>query len=217
MHWKAVIEGVWWCIWRPRSCKSEMHLEAVIVRVGRCIWRPRSCNSEMHLEAFIEQVCRCTSRPWSCDSEMHLEALIGRVGRCTWRPRLCYSEMRLEAVIEWVWRCIWRPRSCNSEMHLEAGTERGWRSKFRRSIEGVPGAETLSISWSTRNCGNVMRWLWLQARMESWLLAVDLERRHSGSWSYMQGSTHNCENEGKPDRLGLMLWSVYAVLSVNSC
>jgi len=41
-----------------------MHLETVIERVYRCTWRPRSCNSEMHLEAVIERVWRCTWRPW---------------------------------------------------------------------------------------------------------------------------------------------------------
>jgi hypothetical protein len=34
--------------------KSVMQLEDVIKRVRRCIWRPRSCNSEMLLEAVIE-------------------------------------------------------------------------------------------------------------------------------------------------------------------
>jgi len=75
MHLEAVIERVWRCVWRPRSCNSEMHLEAVIERVWRCIWRPRSSNSrdalggrdraslEMHLEAEIK-----------LNSEMHLEA-----------------------------------------------------------------------------------------------------------------------------------------------
>jgi hypothetical protein len=42
MHLEAEIE-----------LNSEMHLEAVIERVWRCTWRPRSCNSEMHLKAKI--------------------------------------------------------------------------------------------------------------------------------------------------------------------
>ena len=39
--------------------------------------------------------------------------------------------------------------------------------------------------------------------------------RHAGSWSYLQGSTRNRENEGKTYNLGWMLYSVYAVLGVG--
>jgi len=61
-----------------------------------------------------------------------------------------------------------------------------------------------------------MRWLYIWALMESWLVAVDLIGRYAGSWSYIQGSTRNRENEGMTDNLGCMLYSVYAVLIVNS-
>ena len=40
--------------------------------------------------------------------------------------------------------------------------------------------------------------------------------RYTGSWSYIQGSTRNRENEGTTDNLRCMLYSVYAALSVNS-
>ena len=99
-------------------------------------------------------------------------------------------------------------------MHLEAVTERVWRSTWQWSIGGVPGTETLSISQLTRNRGNVMTWIYLWALMESWLVAVDLTERYAGSWSYIQGSTRNRENEGKTDNLGWMLYSVYTVLGV---
>jgi len=59
-----------------------------------------------------------------------------------------------------------------------------------------------------------MRWLYHWALTESWLVAVDLVGRHARSWSYIQGSTRNRENEGKTDNLGFMLCSVYAVLGV---
>jgi hypothetical protein len=52
MHLEAVIERVRRCIWRLRSCNSEMHLEAEI-----------KLNSEMHLAAVIERVWRCNWRP----------------------------------------------------------------------------------------------------------------------------------------------------------
>ena len=41
-------------------------------------------------------------------------------------------------------------------------------------------------------------------------------RRYAGSWSYIQRSTWNRENEGTTDNLRCMLYSVYAALSVNS-
>jgi hypothetical protein len=50
--------------------------------------------------------------------------------------------------------------------------------------------------------------------MESWMMAVNLVRRHAGSWSYIQGSTHNCENEGKTYNLEWIQYTVYAVFGV---
>jgi len=52
--------------------------------------------------------------------------------------------------------------------------------------------------------------------MENWLMAVNLVGRYAGGWSYIQGSTSNHENEGKTNNHGWMLYSVYAVLDVNS-
>jgi len=52
--------------------------------------------------------------------------------------------------------------------------------------------------------------------MESWLVAVNLVGRHAGRWSYIQRSTRNRENERTTDNPGCMLYSMYAVLSVNS-
>jgi len=48
--------------------------------------------------------------------------------------------------------------------------------------------------------------------MESWLMAVDGVGKHAGSWSYIQESIRNRENEGKKNNLGWMLYSEYAVL-----
>ena len=44
--------------------------------------------------------------------------------------------------------------------------------------------------------------------MESWLVAADLVGRHSGSGSYIEGSTRDRENEGITAMLGCMLYSV---------
>ena len=81
-------------------------------------------------------------------------------------------------------------------------------------MDGAPGAEILFISLLTHSHENVTRWLYLWAVMESWLMAVDRAGRHAGSWSYIQGSTCNHEDEGKTNNLRWMLYSVYAVLSV---
>ena len=50
--------------------------------------------------------------------------------------------------------------------------------------------------------------------MESWLVAVDLDRRNAGSGSYIQGSTRNREYEGMIDHGRWMQYSVYSVLGV---
>jgi len=42
----------------------------------------------------------------------------------------------------------------------------------------------------------------------------ELSRRYTGSWSYIQGSTGNHENEGKTNNLVCMLYLVYTVFSV---
>jgi len=92
------------------------------------------------------------------NSEMHLEAVIERVWRCNWRPRLselrdalggcdrASLEMHFEATIDRVWRYALGVRDLASlEMHLEAVIERDWTSTYRRSMDGVPGAQTLFI------------------------------------------------------------------------
>jgi hypothetical protein len=43
------------------------------------------------------------------------------------------------------------------EMHLQAMIEQDRSSTLRRSIGGASGAETLAISYSTRNRGKMMR------------------------------------------------------------
>jgi len=50
--------------------------------------------------------------------------------------------------------------------------------------------------------------------MERWLMAVDCVGRYARSWSHIQESTRNHENEWKTNNLGCMLYSVNAVLGV---
>jgi len=170
---------------------------------------------ELRLKMTMEWTQRYNWRPWwsecgealggreQVNTEVNLEDVIKRVWRCMWRPPSCNSKMHLGAVIDWVWT-----------PNMERMIKQDWRSTWRRMREGAAGAETQSISWLTRDRGNVMRWLNCWALMESWQVAVDHVGRHAGSWSYIQGSTRNREDEGITDNLGRMVYSVYAGLGV---
>ena len=79
-------------------------------------------------------------------------------------------------------------------------------------MDRVLSGEIIFISQLTRNRGKVPRWFYLWAVMESWLMAIDCLRRHTGTWSYMKRSTCQHENERKTHSLEWMLYSVYTVL-----
>ena len=180
-----------------------MHLETEIEWTQRCTWRPwwsqfgdalgdwDRVNSETHFEAGIEQVSRCTWRPWSCQLEARNRTSL---------------EIHLEAVIERVWRCNWRPWSS------EYGDTLGDRDPVRLDeyLEAADGRRTGTqfISWLTRNHGNVTRWLYLWSSYGELAGGGWSVGRYAGSWSYIQGSTRNCENEGTTDNLRCMLYSV---------
>lgn len=52
--------------------------------------------------------------------------------------------------------------------------------------------------------------------MQSWLVVANHVEKHIGSWSYIGWSTGNWESEGTADSVGLILYLVYAVLSMKS-
>jgi len=138
---------------------------------------------------------------------MHLEAVIERVSRYAFGGR---GRENLEAVIEPVLRYTWRPRSSKC-----GGCNRVSLDKYLEAVNGRrTGRWDSFISSLTPNRGYVTQWLYLGALMESWLMAVDCVGRHTGIWSYIQGSTYNHGNEEKANNLGWMLYSVYAVLGV---
>jgi len=163
-------------------------------------------NLEMHLEAEIE-----------LNWEMHLEAEIERTQRCTWRLRSSNFEMHLEAVIKQFWRCTWRLCSCelgghdraSLEMHLDAKINGDWGSTWRWSIqdgrlEGRHDGSWDSIHWLTPNGGNV----------ESWVQqGPPRDERLAGSGR--QSILGRCCTHGVCSTR-CMLYSVYAVLGVNS-
>jgi len=61
-----------------------------------------------------------------------------------------------------------------------------------------------------------MRWLYLWSSYGELAGGGGSVGRYAGSWSYIQQSTRNRENEGTTDNLRYMLYSVSAALSVNS-
>jgi len=124
-------------------------------------------------------------------------------------------EMHWEALIEWTQRCTWRSWSSTFGDSL-GGQDRARLEEYLQAVE-----RRHARCWDS-----IHRLVNLQPResdevtlpsnclMESWLVMVDLLGRHVWSWRFIQGSTHNCENDGKTDNLWWMLYSVYAVLGV---
>jgi len=100
-------------------------------------------------------------------------------------------------------------------MHLDALIECDWTGTWRRLMDSAPGAETIFIGSLTRTHGIVTMWNYLWTLIKSGLMAVDCVGRYAGSWSYIQGSTPNHENEGGTNNCGWMAYSVYAVLDVR--
>jgi len=200
----------------------------------------------MHLEPEIEWTESCTCRPWWSEFgdglggrdrvnwELHLEAMIDQVWRCTGRPRSselrdalwgrdqASLEMQLDTEIEWTQRYTPRLWSgdfgdalgdrdwVNSEMYSEAVTERVWRCTCRlwsSEIGGVLGGSRFGgrrdsswdyIHWLTRNRGNVESWVQYGPPRDERLAG-------SGRQSILGWCSTWC-----------MLYSVYAVLGVNS-
>jgi len=161
---------------------------------------------EVHLKMTTKWTQRYSLRPWLSEFG---DALGGRDGASL--------EMHSGFVIDSVWRCTWRPWSS------EFGDTLGGRDRVR--LGRVLGGGQWTARWvlrlysSVSQPGTVGMWqcdcTW-ELSWRAWLLAVDRVERHAGSWSHIQGSTHNHETEGKTNNLGWMLYSVYAILGVCS-
>jgi len=186
-----------------------IYIATHLQRVWRCTWRPRCVNSEMHSEIVIERVWR-----WTCGLrngaswEIHLVAVIELV----WRYALLGDDCaNFQAGIEPVWRYTWRP------WWREFGDALGACDQARsdENLEAVDGwpAGTQFISWLILNCGNVTWWLHLWSSYGELPGGGRSVGRYAGSWSYIQGSTRNRENEGTTGKLRCMLYLAYAVLS----
>jgi len=152
---------------------------------------------EMHLETEIEWTQRCTFRPGSSE----FRDAFGDRDRVN-------SNMQFEAGIERVWRCMWRPRMCelrdalggcdraSLEMHLEAMIERDWRSTWRRSI------------WRRKFGREARQELRLYSLVNSELWECGASSTPAEWWEIAW--------EWETVNHGMMQYSVYAVLGVNS-
>ena len=134
-----------------------------------------------------------------------------KLGDVLWDCDWAGFNMHMEAMIERDWRCRLRPSDCGSlVVHSSAIIERDW-STWR--FAGC--CQTPFISWLTCKCGNVTRRLYHWALMESSLVAFDLLERHVRSWRNIHRSTWNHENYGPGVNLGWMVYSLYALHSVD--
>jgi len=177
IHFKPEIEWPKRCSSRGPLCELrdalgghdggsvQMHLEATTMPA----WRPWSSqfgdaywdHQCVTLEGAINGVWRYTGRPWS-------SAYGDQLQDCN-RVSL---EIQWDAVMEPHWRYTGRPWSTEWRdalqggdwpsvgMHFQALIEWDWRSTWiwsigRQTIGGIPGVETLFISYWTHTCGNV--------------------------------------------------------------
>jgi len=166
----------------------------------------------MNLEAVIACVEGCTCRPKS--SELR-DSLGGRERGSLVRHWEAWIEqvleMHLEAVIERGWGCNWGPRSSelsdvlgghdwpSLEMHLQAMIEQDWRSTQKLSI-------WREARWQLRFYSFVNLTLWESRELSTTPSAKGWET----------GRVRKTHWERDTVNLRMMLYSMYAVLSVKS-
>jgi len=181
------------CIYASMYLYSNPLTHSISGEAGAGAWK----QFKMRLKITIEWTQRCTGWPWFTTFDNGL----GRQNRS-----------KLEATIEWVWSPEW----VHVEMHSAISSQRDWRRIWRRSMGGLLDTDyAVLMTFFAHICGNVMRWLYISALIETWMVAVNCLQRHARTCSNIHGSTCHCENEGKTHHLGLLLYLVYAVLGVN--
>jgi len=208
-----------------------MHSEIVIWWIWRCSWRPCSCElgghnreiSEIHFEGTIELVRRCPWRHWS--SELP-DAHRG----CDWPSK----EMHLQAVIEQDWKSTWR-WSILQVVDLAGGRSCSWSIMQVVDVAGVRlcGLSILqvvhpeAVNGRRAGCWDCIHRIVKTQLWECDEVTVPLQLlwrtgwcwstcvgRHTGSWSYIEGSTCNRESEGMTDSARCLLCWVYCELGV---
>jgi len=139
---------------------------------------------------------------------MHYEARMERIHR--YNPRRCWGEFGYAlGGRDWV----------SLTMRLQTKIEQHWRrsgkwSIWMRSMGGMPGAQNQFNRLLTRNSGNVMTGLYHWSCYGELAGGSRSVASYAASWSYIQGSTKNRENEGTTKILRCMLYLVYAELGV---
>jgi len=102
---------------------------------------------------------------------------------CAWKCMWSGQDWaNLEATMEHVWKYLWRRWLCLlGDAFWRPWSSRDWWRSWRRLTGGAPGAwESIHqlVLWHPMQSDKVI-YLW--ALMQSWLIAVDHVRRHTGS------------------------------------
>jgi hypothetical protein len=123
--------------------------------------------------------------------------------------------MHLTASIAWIWTYIPQPRLDMSGV----GLRNHGQVRLKNCLVVVDGRRAVypdsirQLVAVTHNYGHEMRWLYHWAHIESWLVEVNLAKKNSKDWSYIQGATSKFENIGQIGNLTCMLYLVDAILS----
>ena len=134
---------------------------------------------KVRLKITIEWTQRYTPRPWLSKFKGVPEG-----------SNQAYFAIHFDVMIKWTKRCTGRlwwsefgdALGGNDHANFEAVIKRDWTSTWRRSMDGVLGAQTLFISELTPKRWNLTRWVYPCTLMASWLMAVYHVGRHYGNW-----------------------------------
>jgi hypothetical protein len=122
--------------------------------------------------------------------------------------------MHLMASIAWIWTYIPQPWLDMSGV----GLRNHGQVRLENCLVVVDGRRAVypdsicQLVAVTHNYGHQMKWLYHWAHIESWLVEVNLAKKNSKDWSYIQGATSKFENIGQIGNLTCMLYLVDTVL-----
>jgi len=167
---------------------------------------------EVRLPRTINWTQRYTPRPWLSQfsdalggrDPVNLEVVMEGVWRYTWMLQSCELggriraslEIHLEGVMEWVsgYTCrLW----WSEFVDALGGRDRARLDKYLEAVDRRCAGcwDCIGQLVDLQRWESDKRWPYLWALTQSLLMAVDRIGRHAGSWSYIEGSTCNHENE----------------------
>jgi len=214
-----------WRLWSSESgdalggharVNSEMQLDAVSDRIWRCTWRPRSSE--------LRDAIGCHDQAWL---DTRLEAEIKWTERCHWKPRSnglrdatggrdrVSLEMHFEAERGWTQRCTSRPYSSAFRdalgVHNQSRLETCWHAVDPEAVNleavDLDAVDLEAVDWE----GGVMGG-------ETWFIVypIIVGPRRIEYNQVPQQMKDETGWEWETVDLGMMQYSVYAVVSVNS-